>query len=150
MLVRAGRSIVCGLVLAVALSACVGGAPPATPAVSANDAPTSAKPTPTPEAPSDAEAVIVVASVDVDGLSVTVSGYVAGVIEDGGECSYVFESEPGEHVVASNGTADRASTSCGAVSVPVADLGRGTWSVRLEYKSDDVEVVSEAATVEVP
>lgn len=96
------------------------------------------------------EAVIVVASVDVDGVNATASGYVGGVIEDGGECTFVFAGETHEVEVASTGAADRATTSCGSVSVPVDQLAKGQWSVRLEYQSDDAEVVSDEITMEVP
>jgi hypothetical protein len=103
------------------------------------------------EAPAPSvEAVIVVANVDVDGAHATASGYVSGVIEDGGACTFVFHGEPGEVTAESKGLADRASTSCGSVSVPIDQLQKGTWSVRLEYRSDDSEVVSEEVIVEVP
>ncbi len=102
-----------------------------------------------PPAPS-VEAVIVVANIDVDGAHATASGYVSGVIEDGGACAFVFHGEPGEVTAESTGVADRATTSCGSVSVPIDQLQKGTWSVRLEYRSDHSEVVSEETIVEVP
>ncbi len=108
------------------------------------------KPTET-EAPAPSvEAIIVVANIDVDGAHATASGYVSGVIEDGGQCRFIFRGEPGEVTAESTGVADRATTSCGAVSVPIDQLQKGTWSVRLEYRSDDSDVVSDEATMEVP
>lgn len=148
------RWAVAGLLCAavLALSACTvddgaTGDPSAsiTPPPGATDKPTqSSEPRPS------VEAVIVVANIDVDGAHATASGYVSGVIEDGGMCTFVFTGEPGEVSATSTGAADRANTSCGSVSIPIDRLGKGTWSVRLDYRSDTAQVVSEESIMEVP
>lgn len=101
----------------------------------------------TPAAP---EAVIVVAGVDVDGAHVSASGYVSGVIESGGECTFVFAQ--GDEVVTSavESAPDRLSTSCGTVKVPIADFSRGSWTVSLEYKSVAVATTSQPMSLEIP
>jgi hypothetical protein len=97
------------------------------------------------------DAVITVASVDVDGVHATVSGYVSGLIEDGGACTFVLTGGAGDEVTAATvGIADRATTSCGAARVAVDRLGKGTWSVRLEYRSATTEVVSAESALEIP
>lgn len=109
-----------------------------------------AKPTPT-ETSTTREAVIVVAGVDVDGAHVTVSGYVNGVIEDGGSCTFELEGNASKVEAKSEGLADRLTTSCGTVSVPIAEFSKGPWVVTLRYVSvsDDV-VTSEPVDLEIP
>jgi hypothetical protein len=79
------------------------------------------------------EASMVIASVNVDAQNATVSGYVAGVVEEGGECAFVLTPAGGQPMTRTvAGKADRDTTSC-ATQVPVADLSRGSWSVVLRY-----------------
>ncbi|MBM7504148.1 hypothetical protein ACFPER_11720 [Agromyces aurantiacus] len=97
------------------------------------------------------EAIITIASVDVDGLNATVSGYVSGIIEDGGACTFELTGPTGTVVRAeTTGIADRSTTSCGAASIPIDRLSSGTWSVELGYRSDAADVISEPTTLEVP
>lgn len=100
--------------------------------------------------PAPPEAVIVVAGVDVDGAHVSASGYVSGVIESGGECTFVFAQ--GEAVVTSvsESAPDRLSTSCGTVQVPIAEFTRGSWTVSLEYKSVAAATASQPMSLEIP
>ncbi|WP_448809353.1 hypothetical protein [Agromyces bauzanensis] len=103
--------------------------------------------------PATVEPVIVVASVDVDGAHASASGYVAGVVEDGGACSFTFTAleRTGTVVADTVGAADRANTSCGMVSEDIAEFTRGTWEVRLSYTALDGAVSeSDAARLEVP
>ena len=94
--------------------------------------------------------VIVVAGVDVDGKHVTASGYVAGVIESGKTCTFVFTG-PGNTVrVDHAGTADRLTTSCGTVSPPIGSFSRGSWTVKLQYPSSDGTLSSTPVSLEVP
>jgi hypothetical protein len=96
------------------------------------------------------EPVIVVASVDVDGKHVTASGYVSGVVEDGGKCRFVFIGDGERVAVDRTGAADRISTSCGAVQAPIDRFHRGTWSVTLEYASGQLRAESAPQTLEIP
>lgn len=98
------------------------------------------------------EPVLVVAGVDVDGQHVTASGYVSGVVSNGGTCVFAFKgTATGASVtVDSAGNADRMSTSCGMVQVPIARFDRGSWSVTLGYTSGNRVVESIPLTVEIP
>lgn len=111
-------------------------------------------PKPTAEATAAAvEPVIVVAGVDVDGEHVSASGYVSGVIEDGGECTFTFSHavDATSVVATSSGTADRSTTSCGLVSTEIASFISGQWTVQLDYESLNGEVShSENAELVVP
>ena len=97
------------------------------------------------------EAVIVVAGVDVDGKNVTVSGYVAGILEDGGECSYEFTGQSGEFSATAVGTADRSVTTCGTTQVEIGQFTKGPWEVTLSYTTVLGDVTSsEPLTLEIP
>lgn len=94
--------------------------------------------------------VIVVADVDVDGQHVTSSGYVAGILEADGTCTFRFESVDAEVSAESIGIADRSTTVCESVHVPIAEFVRGTWLVTLTYTGVMGEQwVSESVTMEV-
>src|ERR1700740_1961163 len=80
--------------------------------------------TPTPTPTSEPEAVIVVASVDANGKAVTTSGYVNGIIEDGGSCAFVLTSGASSVTTTTTGQADRSTTSCGQGSTPIGELSR--------------------------
>jgi len=119
----------------------------------------SATPIPTTSSPSlDApepvedtvDAVVTVASIDVDGQHVSASGYVSGVVEDGGACRFTFTSDVGEVVVESTGISDVSATSCGLISEPSTSFVRGTWSVTLTYLSQTANSVSEPVALEIP
>lgn len=143
--------LVCATAVMVLTGCTVAGGTAGSPRSSVTPEPdVTAKPTESAEPQPSVEAVIVVANVDVDGSHATASGYVSGVIEDGGECTFVFTGDPGEVTASSTGAADRATTSCGSVSVPIEQLAKGTWSIRLDYRSDQTEVVSEESIMEVP
>ena len=82
---------------------------------SASPFPTSStSPSATAQADGDREAVITVAGIDVDGRNVSASGYVSGIVEDGGNCLYTFTGITGEVTVESSGIADVVTTSCGS------------------------------------
>jgi len=96
-------------------------------------------------------AVIVVAGADVDGQNVSVSGYVAGILEDGGQCGYVFTGLSGVVTAESTGIPDRSVTSCGTTQVPMSQFAKGTWEVVLSYTPNDGDVVvSEPTKFEIP
>lgn len=108
-------------------------------------------PEPESEQPSSLEAVVTVASVDVDGLNVTASGYVGGVIEDDGTCRFTFTSGASHAEAESAGHADRSTTSCGSVAVARDQLARGSAEVILTYTTaDGREVASDPIGLEIP
>jgi hypothetical protein len=104
----------------------------------------------TSEATSEVQAVIVVAGVDVDGANVSASGYAAGVIEDGGACTFRFTQGASTLEVTSVSVADRVTSSCGVVQAPAGEFTRGTWSVQLSYVSANRTSLSEPVEFEVP
>jgi hypothetical protein len=106
---------------------------------------------PTAEAPvaSDVSATIVIAGEDPDGAHVSASGYVDGVIENGGTCSFAFTGAGAPVVVESTGMADRSSTSCGLVQAPIDRFSQGSWNVVLSYSSSTSSATSAAQVMEI-
>ncbi|MFO7690913.1 MAG: hypothetical protein R6W83_10245 [Cryobacterium sp.] len=102
------------------------------------------------------EAVISVAGVDVDGLNVSASGYVSGVVENGGQCSFLFiggddgNGAAMQQVATATALANVTTTSCGLVQVPMTDLTPGTWQLVLTYSSDALNVSSAPTILEIP
>lgn len=101
--------------------------------------------------PDPAEAVLSIANIDINGEAVSASGYVQGVIENGGTCAFTFSGDGAPVTRPADGLADSSTTTCGTVSVPVSELSSGTWSVALTYTSAKAgKLTSPALTVEVP
>ncbi len=95
--------------------------------------------------------VLSFATVGPDGSAVEASGSVPGLIEDGGRCVLVL-SLPGRADVTAEGEAfaDAQSTSCGLLTVPLDRLSAGTWTARLDYRSDASSGSSDGVGVVVP
>ncbi|WP_345763821.1 hypothetical protein [Diaminobutyricibacter sp. McL0608] len=144
------RAIAACALVALALTGCTaadGTGPSAPPGSAASGTIPASTPTPT----AQPEAVIVVASVDADGKAVTTSGYVNGIIEDGGSCAYTLSSGSAEVTTTTVGQADTSTTSCGQGITPIEKLSRGTWKVVLSYTAvSQRTVVSEPVSVEIP
>lgn len=96
------------------------------------------------------EPVLVVASVDVDGQHVSASGYIQGVVEDGGSCVFSYEREGVKVTAERDGAADRMTTSCGLVQSPIGDFVRGSWTLTLSYETQGKTYTSQPTTVEIP
>ncbi|MBB5642155.1 hypothetical protein BJ997_002703 [Cryobacterium roopkundense] len=77
------------------------------------------------------------------------SGYVSGLIETGGKCTFEFAGDGRVVRVASEGIADRMTTSCGVISAPVSDFAVGLWTVTLKYELDTVSTMSQPMNVEI-
>ena len=106
---------------------------------------------PTPEAAPDRDAEVTIAAVDVDGLTVTVAGYVPELAEDGGECTFVISSATaGTFDIESEGIANVTSTSCGTQTISIDRFTRGAWTVQLIYSSAAVEAASQPFPLEIP
>jgi hypothetical protein len=137
--------------LVAALTGCTSAAPTATGSAdpsttSQPSAASSGTPSPAPTI----EAVLVVASVDVDGKNVSASGYIQGVIEDGGTCAFTYEREGTTVTADHEGTADRMTTSCGLVQTPIDQFVRGSWNLTLSYEVHGKAYASAPTTVEIP
>jgi hypothetical protein len=111
---------------------------------------TSSTPTPTPTPPAPVEAVLVVAGVDVDGEHVSASGYVQGLVEQGKPCTFVFTGLGMTVRAEHTSSADRMTTSCGTVRVPIDQFVRGSWSVTLSYETKGGTVTSAPSALEIP
>lgn len=96
------------------------------------------------------EAVISVAGVDVDGQHVSASGYVSGIVEDGGLCTFTLTGFENERTATSPAIANVSTTSCGFVQVPMADLFKGSWQIVLTYTSESLTVSSPPLSLEIP
>ncbi len=82
---------------------------------------------------------------------VTVSGFVSGVIEDGGSCTVTLTHENTSVTKTAIGVANASQTDCPPFNINRSELSSsGTWSVMLSYKSDTVNGNSRTQTVEVP
>lgn len=144
------RTIAACALFTLALTGCTAGGGAASSNSPSPSAPT-ASATPTPSPTAAPEAVIVVASVDADGKAVTTSGYVDGIIEDGGSCAFAFTSGGATVTTTTTGQADRSTTSCGQGITPIGELSRGSWNVVLTYTSlSQRTVVSQPVSVEIP
>jgi hypothetical protein len=140
-----------GALTVAVLTACsptlTGASSPASSSVStASDTP-SASATPDP-----VSAVVSIAGVDLDGKHVSVSGYVSGLIQDGGSCVFVATPKSGAApiTIPNTGIKNVMNTSCGTVQSPIANFSRGSWSVVLKYTSGKTSVSSGAVEMEIP
>jgi hypothetical protein len=97
-------------------------------------------------------AFVTIAQVTVDGGNLAVGGFVTGLSESGGACTFLISSTSSGAVVKvkSTGIQNSATTSCGTQLVPIAEVPRGAWTVVLDYSSSDLDVKSAAVKVEVP
>lgn len=131
------------------VSACTQGSP--TPGVSPSESMSvDSSPAPTPVESIPPEAVVTIASVDVDGLNVSVSGYVSGVIQDEGECLFVLTNEAVRVEIATSPTPDASSTSCGLGTASIDQFSPGTWQAVLNYTSGSLTIESNTVNLEIP
>ncbi len=107
---------------------------------------------PSPSATPLISAQMTIAGVDVDGAHVSVSGYVTGIIENGGTCAYVAtEVSSGNAVtIPGSGISNVQNTSCGTSQEPIATFNKGSWTVVLHYSSPAADVTSPAIKMEIP
>ncbi|MGK9148855.1 hypothetical protein KXS11_14595 [Plantibacter flavus] len=144
-------------ILLIASSALLGctqpGAPESTPSpttstIAPGNESTSKGEDPTPIPP---EAVLVFASVDEDGAAVSASAYVAGVIENDGVCTFTFTMGDAVVTSVSDGLADRSTTSCGTVQIPIDQFTSGAWNASIVYTSATIpELASVSSPLEIP
>ncbi|MGY1783998.1 hypothetical protein [Geodermatophilus sp. SYSU D00698] len=103
------------------------------------------------EAGSNVDVVVSYAGVEPGGTALEVAGFVPGLNENGGRCVLVLSrSGQGEVSVGGEAFADAQSTSCVPLSVPIGQLSAGTWTVRLDYRSDATSGSSNEMEVVVP
>lgn len=84
------------------------------------------------------------------GTAVEVSGFVSGVVEDGGTCRVTLTHD-GETVTGENaGLADATTTVCGVIEVGDVEMSSGWWQAVLSYESATSTGTSRPADVLVP
>ena len=134
--------------VALSLTGCFAGS--GTSSSTAADSPTASEPSPS--STPHVSAQMTIASVDVDGAHVSVSGYVTGVIENGGTCEYVAaERSSGKAItIPGSGISNVQTTSCGTSQEPIASFNKGSWTVVLHYFSPSADVTSPAINLEIP
>jgi len=132
----------------VGLSGCFAGDP--TP--SSTSPQSEATPTPTPTASIKVAALMTIASVDVDGKNVSMSGYVSGLVTDKGKCTFTATNQVTKASIEIVGTAvsNVTTTSCGTSAEPIGSFTKGGWSVELHFTSGTIDVTSEPLTLEIP
>ena len=98
---------------------------------------TTPSPSSTPSGSPAATAVVSLAGVDLDGGNVSIAGYVSGVIEEGGTCTFTLTPDSGAApvTVSTTGIENVRTTSCGTAQVPIDRFARGGWSATLAYSS---------------
>lgn len=98
-----------------------------------------------------ASAQVSLATVDPSTGGLLVGGFVRGVFEDGGECSFSVTPTSGgaPQFVRTTGIANVDSTSCGSALIDASKVRSGTYTVVLTYRNDEGQVASAPAPVEV-
>lgn len=133
--------------------------PTVAPTATKSEAPQSPHPTPQPASspPSQpvipgAAAVVTLASYDKSKAAVVVGGFVSGVIEDGGTCTFtVTATDTGASTtLTSTGAINVDSTTCGSREVAAPDSKSGAYTVTLEYSNAVGAVTSSPVPVEGP
>lgn len=102
---------------------------------------------------SDAAAYLAIAQLDDGGQTVTLSGYVLGIVESGGSCEFRLEPSSGDTIVKTHeAIADRSTTSCGGVEIDATSLASGTWSATVSYTSSGITtpVTSTPESIDIP
>ena len=105
---------------------------------------------PAPTAGGEVTVVITQAGWGTSGNAAEVSGFVSGVIEDGGTCR-VAMTHDGETVTAEReALADATTTACGAIEIGDLEMASGWWDAVLSYESPTSSGQSEPVAVLVP
>jgi hypothetical protein len=80
---------------------------------------------------------------------VEVRAYVAGVVENGGTCTYTFTSGSSKVTKQTKAVADATTTRCPTLDVAKSEFSVGNWSVSVSYKSLTAQGTSSAKSFEV-
>lgn len=91
----------------------------------------------------------VITSMPQDGGTVSGYGFISGVIENGGTCTFTFTRGSEQVSESSNGVADATTTRCPPVQVSKNSLSAGSWDVVLNYSSGAAEGTSDVWSLQV-
>ncbi|MGK5113007.1 MULTISPECIES: hypothetical protein [unclassified Geodermatophilus] len=100
------------------------------------------------ERPTEADLVVTYSGFDVATGAVLVGAYVAGLLEDGGECGLTLSDGTTERTATVEAVPDARTTSCGELTLP--EMRPGSWSGEVTYTAADGDTLSRDVEVEVP
>lgn len=90
----------------------------------------------------------IITSVTVSNGNVDARGFVSGIIEEGGTCTFTFTKGLSSISKTSQGIADASVTRCAPLAFTDSSIKSGSgWSVTLKYNSVKAEGVSVAKTI---
>ncbi len=89
---------------------------------------------------------ITITAAALNGKNVEVRGFVSGVVQEGGTCTYTFTGN-GTITKTSSGVADVSTTNCG-ISVPRTTLPGTGWKVVINYKLGATTASSSAQSID--
>jgi hypothetical protein len=87
---------------------------------------------------------------EADSSTLTVGGYVSGVVESGGTCTLTVTKGKSVARATSSASPDASTTDCAQLAVPGAKLSSGTWSGVLSYESSTSTGQSQPFAMVVP
>lgn len=94
-------------------------------------------------------AVVSIAEINANG-SLTVGGFVNGISEDGGMCTFATTKGSTTRTLQQSGLDNQGTTACGSVTFPASQLDSGSWDIRITYSGPSGSFRSETTTVELP
>lgn len=108
-------------------------------------------PTPTPPSSQGSQKksvipVITRANYFPDTQKVDASGFVAGILEEGGSCTLTLQKDGVSVTATSQATPNAQSVSCGIISIGRDKLSPGSWKAQLSYNSAAHEGTSQQDT----
>jgi hypothetical protein len=109
----------------------------------------SEEPTPTDSTAGVPELVFTYLDIDSANNTVEASGFIDGLVEEGGTCALALTSGFAERRVEGPSFADATTTQCGALTVSLDLLPAGEWTGTLSYESASYSAESPPLTVEV-
>lgn len=116
------------------------------------DAPPSVATDPPSEASKESEATLQVTSAgyDTSAGAVVVRALLPERVEEDGTCTLTLTSGGAKATGSRPAVPDAQSTSCGAISVPAAELDSGRWEAVVTYTSPRTQAASDPVDVDVP
>ncbi len=98
-----------------------------------------------PESEPDGKAKVnvLITNVSVANGTLSASGMVTNLVQEGGDCRYIFTNGAQTITKISSPLTTPTSTACATVRFPAAELAGDGWSVKLTYESDTATGVSE-------
>jgi hypothetical protein len=96
------------------------------------------------------DVVVTYSGYDDDAQVLEVDGFVSGVVESGGTCQLDVTRAGRTVSVDHPAEPDASTTQCGALTIDRDQLGEGSWSAVLSYRSATSTGAADAVEVDVP